>query len=265
MCVHVVSETEELYIINVYCQFSLPIEPFLAKIERILGKIRGCNVIVTMDSNAKSLIWNSKQTDERGRIVEKFLIHNELYVANLHSDTPTFMSTQGESNIDLTIVSGNNLAAIHDWKVLNICTTSDHNLIMYDYRLSLNKRRILYRQQNFNVKKANRDKFEQLVESNFDDEVLHKLISVDCDGAVQLFNSTLRSICAYSIPKKRSGLRTVPWWNTEIARLRKEVKCTKKQMMRAQKMSIFDSIQDCKHTYRTIRNKYVSAIKKSKK
>lgn len=33
MCVHVITEAEELYIINVYCQFSLPIEPFLEKLE----------------------------------------------------------------------------------------------------------------------------------------------------------------------------------------------------------------------------------------
>jgi len=62
MCVHVVTDTEELYIINVYCQFSLPIKP-LNKIERILGEIRGYNIMITMDSNAKSLLWNSKETD----------------------------------------------------------------------------------------------------------------------------------------------------------------------------------------------------------
>jgi len=265
MCVHVVTDAEELYIINVYCQFSLPIEPFLDKIERILSKIRGCNVIITMDSNAKLLIWNSKETDERGRIVEEFLIHNELFVAYLPCDIPTYMSTQGISNIDLTIVGGNILAAIHDWKVLNICTTSDHNLILFDYSRPLNKRRDLHRQQNFNIKKANWDKFEQLVETNFNDEVLQKLASLECEKAVQLFNTTLENVCSHSIPKKKSGIRTVPWWNSEIAKLRKEVRSAKKQMVRAQKMGITNSIQDCKNTYRSTRNKYVCRIKKSKK
>jgi len=72
MCVHIVTETDDFYIINVYCQFSLPIEPFLEKIERILDKLKGNRVLITMDSNAKSLTWNSKETNERGKIVEVF-------------------------------------------------------------------------------------------------------------------------------------------------------------------------------------------------
>jgi len=56
MCVHVVTETEELYIINIYCQFSLPIEPILQKTERIIDKIKGENILIAMDSNAKSLV-----------------------------------------------------------------------------------------------------------------------------------------------------------------------------------------------------------------
>lgn len=82
MCVHIVMETDDLYIINIYCQFSLPIEPFLEKIEGILDKLKGNSVLITMDSNAKSLTWNSKETNERGRIVEEFLIRNNLHVAN---------------------------------------------------------------------------------------------------------------------------------------------------------------------------------------
>jgi len=102
------------------------------------------------------------------------------------------MTTQGESNIDLTIVGGSILAAIRDWKVLNICTTSDHNLILYDYSRPLNKRRDLHR-HNFNIKKANWDKFEQLVETNFNDEMLGKLASLDSEKAVKLFNITLEN------------------------------------------------------------------------
>jgi len=243
MRVHVITETEEIYIINVYCQFSLPIEPFLEKLEKILDKIRGKNILIAMDSNAKSLTWNSKETDERGRIVEEFLIHNDLYVANKPCDVPTFASTQGESNIDLTIVSGNIIMAVQDWNVSNMCTTSDHNLILYNYCRFLSKRRILYRQHNFNIKKANWDKFEELVETSFNDEVLYKLGTLKCENAVQLFNTILEDVCSRSIPKKKNGIRTVPWWNSEIANLRKETKTAKRQFMRARKLNIADSIQ----------------------
>jgi len=230
-----------------------------------LDKIRGKNILIAMDSNAKSLTWNSKETDERGSIVEEFLIHNDLYVANKPCNVPTFASTQGESNIDLTIVSKNITTAVQDWNVSNMCTTSDHNLILYNYFRSLSKRRILYRQQNFNIKKANWDKFEELVETSLNDEVLFKLSTLKCENEVQLFNTTLEDVCSRSIPRKKNGLRTVPWWNSEITALRKETKTAKRQFMRARTLNITDSIQHYEEAYRKSRNEYVSSIRKSKK
>lgn len=218
-----------------------------------------------MDANAKSMTWYSKITDERGRIVKEFLIHNDLHVANRPCDVPTFLSTQGESNIDLTVVSGNIITAVQDWNVSNICTTSDHNLILYSYCRGLSKRRVFYKQQKINIKKANWDKFEELVETSFNDEVLHKLATLNCESAVKLFNANLEDVCSRSIPRKKHGIKTVPWWNNEIANLRKNTKMAKRQLTRARKMNIIDSIQICEEAYRKSRNKYVSLIRKSKK
>jgi len=64
LCIQVRTEHEELHIINVYCQYSLPLEPFLNKIEGIINKIGKKNMLVTMDANANSEVWFSTQTDE---------------------------------------------------------------------------------------------------------------------------------------------------------------------------------------------------------
>lgn len=50
-----------------------------------------------------------------------------------------------------------------------------------------------------------------------------------------------------------------------IMRLRRETNRAKKQIMRARKMNIRNSIQDYKNAYRFTRNKYVNMIKKNKK
>jgi len=124
------------------------------------------------------------------------------FIANKPCDVPTFATTQGESNIDLTIVSGNIVTAVQDWNVSSICT-SDHNLILYNYCRCLSKSRILHKQHNFNIKKTNWDTFEEVVETNFNDEVLDKLGTLKCEKAVQLFNMTLEEICSRSIPRKK--------------------------------------------------------------
>jgi len=122
----------------------------------------------------------------------------------------------------------------------------------------------MQKQNIFNIKKADWDKFEQLVESKFDNDVLLKLASLNSEKAVHLFKDTLEDVCNRSIPRKKAGHRTVPWWNNEIANLRLEVSSAKKQMLRARKMNIRNSIQDCEAAYRHTRNRCVSIIKKSK-
>jgi len=119
MCIQIKTEHKELYIINAYCQYSLPLEPFLNIIKRIINKIGNKNV--TMDANA---VWFSTQTDERGRLIEEFLLANRLYTANEPDNPFTFSSTRGESNIDLTLVSERLFSSLSYWKVLTDCTTS---------------------------------------------------------------------------------------------------------------------------------------------
>jgi len=124
--------------------------------------------------------------------------------------------------------------------------------------------RLLNKQDNFNIRKANWDGFGPLAEEKFNDDVLYKLGSMDCEEAVKLFNATLEDVCINTIPRKKHGKRTVPWWNNEIAHLRKDTNKAKKQRTRARRMGIRDFIQDCERIYREYRNKYVGMIKKNK-
>lgn len=154
MCIHIITEFDDFIIINAYCQFSLQIEPFLNKIEKMLQKVKDKKVLIAMDSNANSSLWFSKETDERGRQVEEFLLQNDMYVLNKSSNVSTYVSVQGESNIDLTMASGNVLSSIQDWQVLEACTTSNHNMISYNFKYSITRQRTLVKQRNFNIKKA---------------------------------------------------------------------------------------------------------------
>lgn len=58
MCFQVISEKDDFYIINVYCQFSIEIEPILTNVERIIKKLKSNKFIITMDANAKSRLWH---------------------------------------------------------------------------------------------------------------------------------------------------------------------------------------------------------------
>jgi len=93
LCLHIISEADDFYLINVYCQFSMPIEPFLTSVENVLNNINSNKVIVMMDSNARSHLWFSNKADERGKIIEEFLLSKNLYVANKPNNPPTCLGT----------------------------------------------------------------------------------------------------------------------------------------------------------------------------
>ena len=54
----------------------------LLKIEAIIQHAKGERIILAMDSNSRSTTWHDTQTNERGRILEKFLTSNQLHILN---------------------------------------------------------------------------------------------------------------------------------------------------------------------------------------
>lgn len=85
MCVNIRSKTQNFYVINVYCQFNVPLE-FIEQIERCLAAIQSNNVIICLDSNARSVLWYSGGTDARGELMEDIIAVNNLRVLNMSND-----------------------------------------------------------------------------------------------------------------------------------------------------------------------------------
>jgi len=76
--------------------------------------------------NAKSKLWGSPYTDERGLMIEDLLDMNNSSVIN--TGQPTYQHYDGSrSHLDVSIVS-NCLAAKSNWYVLNNTLGSDHRL-----------------------------------------------------------------------------------------------------------------------------------------
>jgi len=265
ICLQVMSEQEDFYIINVYCQWMLPIAPFMDHIENIVNNLRSANYIILMDTNAKSKLWFANETDERGRVVEDFLVENELHVINTPSNIPTFFTTNGQSNIDITIASVSMCKMCTNWKVTDVCTTSDHNLITFDLRAGKTVTRKFIKQESYNIKKANWENFYQQLEARFTLENIKEIKYKDPNIAVTFFDKLLRDCCNNAIPKKSASNKALPWWSETLEHLRRKANLAKKQFARAIKLHLVEYMEDAKLRYKKLRNKYVTAINKAKK
>ena len=117
----------EVYVASVYCDITLDRLP--AKLIELMEH-RDKAVIIGMDSNAHSTMWNCDETNSRGEIVEHFIVQHNLQVLNTGT-TRTFCSGVGSSIIDITLCSTDFLGLIQNWHVEKSFCFSDHRRISF--------------------------------------------------------------------------------------------------------------------------------------
>jgi hypothetical protein len=87
-----------------------------------------------MDSNAHhpGLFGGKQRMDKRGELIEAHLDHTEADLLNTRTD-PTFVNSRGhETHIDITFATKGLAQYIHNWRVTEDETGSDHKLIQME-------------------------------------------------------------------------------------------------------------------------------------
>jgi hypothetical protein len=95
------------------------------------------------DSNSRSTTWYDVLTNSKGKVLEVFFASNQLHIINEDS-TKTFHSSRGSSNIGLTIVNNQMLAAIKDWEISEEKSCSDHKIIKFNLSFTTNNKEQKY-------------------------------------------------------------------------------------------------------------------------
>jgi hypothetical protein len=75
------------------------IERDIGKVEEIIKLTKGKGLILSIDSNPRSKLWHSKYMNQRGKILENFIITSDLVITNEATGIPTFETTRGHGLI----------------------------------------------------------------------------------------------------------------------------------------------------------------------
>ncbi|KAH9368137.1 hypothetical protein HPB48_018830 [Haemaphysalis longicornis] len=118
-----------ILITSCYCPPNGDINTDLSKIEEIIQRHRSVEVLIGGDFNARSQIWGSQTTDERGERVLELIVTNALTLQNKKDSPPTFRTSRARGWIDLSIVNAVLARDIKEWKVLETFNNSDHRYI----------------------------------------------------------------------------------------------------------------------------------------
>ena len=82
------------------------VNPDLQKLERVCTALRGKSFLISVDANAKSLVWHSRVECRRGGKIADFIATHRLEVCNRPGRLTTFCDTRGQGdNIDITLAS----------------------------------------------------------------------------------------------------------------------------------------------------------------
>ena len=204
---------------------------------------KGNGLIIAVDSNARSKMWHNTITNQRGKILEEFLICNDLYILNEATETPTFQSNRGSSCIDLTITNNRLVRYVSDW----ICgveeSCSDHNIVTFKIsNVNSGKGEMNYMGVRYITTQEDYQMFDTNLATNFistfhcinktdanklDEELQEKAKQYNTEDLIHDCFSCVIAACNTAFRKskgrKLKTRRTVPWWNEELKILWKKV------------------------------------------
>ncbi|CAK1598146.1 unnamed protein product [Parnassius mnemosyne] len=224
----------EIGVVSVYLEGDKPIEPYLNMIGEAVESIGTRNVILGGDVNAWNTWWGSRETDIRGVELAAKLDELELHTLNRGTE-PTFDIIRGgkrfSSCVDITTCSTSLLGRMHNWRLSDEITSSDHRAILFDINLKKSIGTDIKRTTRmYNTKKANWNKFREKLVQIWNDKRLDKATidgltnTEELEERINDFTNSMTEACEYSIPKlnikKRVGL---PWWTEELTQQKKEV------------------------------------------
>ena len=214
VCIQVDDRGFSFYIINMYCQFSTPMEPYLQKIRKIKQNLTGQKIIICADANAKSPMWHSQTLDEEGVKVEDLIQELGLLVINELHNLSTFSTPQAESNIDVTLTTNQAANYVSNWWVKEDWISSDHRAITFDltpaklHEMDMNEKSTI----KFQMKKANWDRFNARLPQKLASRGLEACQSrMEVIHMAKTIRRTLLETCKEAIPLKRTGKVATKW------------------------------------------------------
>ncbi|XP_034945197.1 uncharacterized protein [Chelonus insularis] len=227
------------YAISHYFQHKDPIEIHIGHLRKVLTTLRGKQVLICMDANARYPLW-SLDVDTRGEKRANFLTEFGLEVLNRIEEGPTYSSPRGESHIDVTVATQGLSQYLSKWSVEREWVQgSDHMAIGIQLgRSEVQGATYTETTRRFNVKAADWEAFGKLIPEL--ESTLSAGPPLDSPMNIDRFAVTLADeltdICEKSMPRRKAPRKANPWWNSHLSCLKRSVYRLRHRSQRTKKL-----------------------------
>ncbi|GJQ67635.1 hypothetical protein Trydic_g8426 [Trypoxylus dichotomus] len=192
-------------------------------------------VIMGLDANSKSALWNSPTEDWRGRELETFLENYSFVVLN-NNEEPTFVGHQGSSFIDFTAVNFRAYGMTNEWSLSEDETLSDHKLIRFDINNGNNIEQRQTVKRGFCAKRADWEMFGNAFSTataGLIEEINNSTRTREIETIAKGINDAVITACEQSMPRQREFKKSVPWWTPQLTTLRRDANRLRRRYQRS--------------------------------
>ena len=286
--IEIIHENSKFQAASMYLDFTDQIENNFTKIDAILQFAKSEGILIAIDSNSRSTAWHDILTNTRGKKLEEYLASKQLHIINEESESTTFHSRRGTSNIDLTITNNRLLRAVNGWEISSEDSCSDHNLLKYSIGI-VNCSHNTHSEYNYLGTRyiEKEDKYDEF-DRNLLQETSKTFNNINCKGSaegmdmqlsqtaskvndleklVDNFTETLQLACRKTFKTMRTSnktnkMKSVPWWTDKLTQMRKRTNALRRQYQRTRNDE--DLRESRKQKYFEERKRYQIEIKKEK-
>ncbi|XP_018360013.1 PREDICTED: uncharacterized protein LOC108759191 [Trachymyrmex cornetzi] len=193
-------------------------EEALEELEGTIQQLRDRPICVMGDFNAKAVLWKSKVTDLRGKMVVKWASRLGMCCLNRGRES-TCIKTYGESIVDLSFANPAAARRVTSWKMHAHATDEKRNPPP----------------KRWAVRKMDRDMLSAaLIASCWPNhEIADNAREVEIEDSVERLQGTMIAACNMAMPKSEPRpSKAMPWWTEELDQLRDELTAARRRMRR---------------------------------
>ena len=233
-----------------YMDIKYKAEDMFPMLDKIISYSQTNNhgLIMGLDTNAHSSMWNSINNNHRGNLLEEWILQNNLSILN-NGSTPTFVGHQGNTIIDVTLTDSSTLDLVHHWMVNEDDQLSDHRRIEFMIKFSSNK---IIRTRN--LKNADWQKFRRLLSKA--KKAINPIIwtKETLENRLKEFyekvNKALNETCPIRTFKVKNHKNPSDWWSSELENLKQNHRRCERTHKRRRRQSSHEKFQNAKKQYK---------------
>ena len=215
-----------LRIVSLYIRHSCPNPSSV--LHEAVSALRAPNMLLGLDSNCRSTLWNSIRTDRRGTDLVETLLELDLSILNANLSDLEF-APPGTSFVDLTLALGRVSAS--KWHYPLHPSLTDHPLIYFEICLAAagmgaNHRGCpSHRQKTPRAEQIDCRAFLDYIAADVQQDAPTLVTMSDVEGSITgLVNSIITAARRARKHDPRPSTRNMPWWNSALSELRDDVR-----------------------------------------